>query len=686
MGFTKVAAFAFGLMGLSQAYNLNVASSGSNSSSPLAYGVMFEDINHSGDGGIYAELIQNRAFQLPDPSTPEVAPWTAVGGAALAIDTTLPLSALPNSVKVTPSVKHGWVGLANPGWWGIDVQPQTYSGEFYIEGTYNGPIKAALVSSTTGQTFASTKIQVTSKTGNWTHVTYTLTSKKAAEDINNVLQLTFQSAQATDGSLHFNFISLFPPTYKNRANGMRIDLMEALAELSPSFNRIPGGNNIEGDLATDNFFNWSLTIGPQIDRPGRQGTWGYFNTEGLGLAEYLNWCVDLDMEPLLAVYDGHNLNGTVISEADLQPYIDDVLNELEYIMGDPTTTYWGAIRAQHGFPEGWNINYVEIGNEDYLSGGQPSYSAYRYQMFESAIKAQYPHIVTVSSDPSIIDAGQAGDYHIYSTPDEFVLTEFSHFDNVPSDTYYFAGEYATVQYNKPPFGSSTNWSAPLNSHPFWEGSIGESVFLIGTERNGDKVIGASYAPTLANNNSIQWGTDMIYFTADTSGTVRSTSHHTIKLLSGTRFTETLPVTSDTGFGPLYYVAGQNTDTGSSIAKMATYNATDDVPVALTFEGVAPGTKANLTWISAPGPFSYAYEGYDPVTTTTEIITSNSAGAFEFFLPNYVVAVLATEGTYGGYGVGANTNYAGFGGYSGCKGGKSIQSQVTSTGKLSGNGC
>ena len=131
-------------------------------------------------------------------------------------------------------------------WWGIEVKSQKYTGEFYVRGTYNGPVRVNLTSTTTGQSFSFKTIHVTSTSGNWTHYTYTLHPGHKASDVNNVLSLSFDSSKSTDGSLNFNFISLFPPTYKNRANGMRVDLMEALAELSPSYNRIPGGNNLEG--------------------------------------------------------------------------------------------------------------------------------------------------------------------------------------------------------------------------------------------------------------------------------------------------------------------------------------------------------------------------------------------------------------------------------------------------------
>ena len=231
------------LGGAATAINLSVASSGGNASSPLAYGLMFEDISHSGDGGIYAEMIRNRAFQgsTEFPSTLE--PWVAVGNAVLTLqNTSVPLSsALPTSVSVASSAIGSTVGIQNPGWWGIDVAPQTYKGSFWVLGNYRGKFTVKLQSNSTGKVFASADLHTTSSSSNWTEVTYRMTSTDAAPDTNNVFIIEFQ---AGSGSLNFNLISMFPPTYKDRANGNRVELMQALKALNPSFLRMPGGNNM----------------------------------------------------------------------------------------------------------------------------------------------------------------------------------------------------------------------------------------------------------------------------------------------------------------------------------------------------------------------------------------------------------------------------------------------------------
>jgi alpha-N-arabinofuranosidase len=231
------------LAGIANAINLAVASSGGNASSPLTYGLMFEDINHSGDGGIYAELIQNRAFQGSTEYPSTLTPWEAVGDAVLTLqNTTIPLSsALPTSVNVASSSTNGTIGLLNPGWWGIDVKPQTYTGSFWALGSYRGTFTVKLQSSSSQQVFASLVIPSQCQSGKWVEHQFQLQPHVAAPDTNNDFVIEFE---ASSGSINLNLISLFPPTYNNRPNGNRIELMEALKALNPSFLRMPGGNNL----------------------------------------------------------------------------------------------------------------------------------------------------------------------------------------------------------------------------------------------------------------------------------------------------------------------------------------------------------------------------------------------------------------------------------------------------------
>jgi alpha-N-arabinofuranosidase len=231
--------------GIASAITLKVSSTGGNVTSPLMYGLMFEDMNNAGDGGIYAELIQNRAFQGSAQYPSTLSPWAAVGNATLTLQkTTVPLStALPASVNVAAASTStsGKIGLTNPGWWGISVKPQSYTGSFWVLGSYEGNFTVKLQSDLTNQVFVSLDIPSEAQSGTWVEHTYELNPMIAAPNSKNSFVLEFDSSAE---SLNFNLISLFPPTYNNRPNGLRPDLVEALKGLNPSFLRMPGGNNL----------------------------------------------------------------------------------------------------------------------------------------------------------------------------------------------------------------------------------------------------------------------------------------------------------------------------------------------------------------------------------------------------------------------------------------------------------
>ncbi|KUJ08213.1 putative alpha-N-arabinofuranosidase A [Mollisia scopiformis] len=631
--------------GIASAINLTVASTGGNVTSEYMYGLMFEDINHSGDGGIYAELIQNRAFQGSTEFPSTLSPWSAIGNATLRLqNTSVPLSsALPTSVNVAAASEKtkGKIGLLNPGWWGIDVKARPYTGSFWALGSYAGTFTVKLQSAITNQVFASLDITSGCQAGMWVEHKFTLEPKMDAPNSNNTFVLEFDAGQ---GSVNFNLISLFPPTYKNSPNGNRQDLMSALKGLNPSFLRMPGGNNLEGDSYHYRWV-WNETIGPLTSRPGRPGTWGYENTDGLGLIEYFNWCADLEMEPLLAVWSGMYLGGDVLSASALAPYVNDTLNELEFLLG-PTTTPYGSLRASLGYPTPFPLKFIEIGNEDNLSGGATSYASYRFTMFYEAISAAYPSLTIISStgDLTAVGPDSATDFHIYTLPDYFV-SQFGKWDNVPRTHKVLIGEYANVQYNvldQPLAG--VNWSAPKLMWPVWAGAVSESVWSIGAERNGDVILGQSYAPGFMNLNSFEWSPDLISFTADPAQTVLSTSYYAIQLLSNARYNATVPVSSDADFGPAYWVAGVS-DPGQYTFKTAIYNSTSAVPFNIAFDGLAAGAKGTLTVLTAPDGLSSntLVNGtvVDVVKKIATALTANEEGAFEFELENYSVAVLTT---------------------------------------------
>lgn len=264
-------------------------------------------------------------------------------------------------------------------------------------------------------------------------------------------------------------------------------------------------------------------------------------------------------------------------------------------------------------------------------------------MFQAAISEAYPDMQIIasgaSSDGYEIPAPAIGDYHPYREPDQLV-TEFNRFDN---DMAHIVGEVAATHPN-----GGISWDGGLQPFPWWIGTVGEAVSMIGYERNADRIPGVFYAPVLRNMNRWQWAVTILQFAADPAMTTRSTSWYVWELFARHTMSHTLPATSDSAFGPLYYVAGANEAAGSFIWKGAVYNTTDsaDVPVSVAFEGVKPGTKAALTVITNPSGDPYGYNdphtGVNIVDHTTYIIVSTSEGVFEFDLPELSVAVLDTD--------------------------------------------
>ncbi|KAI1492729.1 alpha-L-arabinofuranosidase [Biscogniauxia mediterranea] len=631
------------LASLATAIDISVSSEGGNATNGHQYGFLHEDINFSGDGGLYAELIRNRAFQSSERYPSSLDAWFPINGAHLSLNTNLS-TPLSDSLSVSMNVaapKDGdtEVGFLNVGYWGMDVKIQKYTGSFWVKGGYTGSFTASLRSNLTGEEFGSVSIPSQSQDDQWIEHDFELTPSKSAPNSNNTFAITFEASGVSGDSLDFNLISLFPPTYKGRKNGMRIDIAEALEQLHPTLFRIPGGNMLEGNTNTS-WWDWKNSIGPLKDRPGFSGVWGYQQTNGLGLLEYLEFAEDVGMELVVGVYDGLALNGDITPQDQFQELIDDALDEIEFIRG-PADSKWGSVRAELGHPEPWTLKYVEIGNEDWLAGapeGWETFKSYRFPMFLEAINKAYPDIQVISSgsvyDGYDIPAPGAGDYHLYADPDTFVA-EFGKFDNVA--TPHIIGEMASAQPN-----GGRDWNAGLMPFPWWGGAVGEAVALIGYERNQDRIIGVAYAPIIRNMNRWQWSITMLQFAADPALTTRSTSWYIWELMAAHIMTETLPATTD--FDPLYYVAGRNDKTGGHIFKAAVYNSTDgaDVPVKLNFEGVAPGTEAELTILTGPENaygINDPFTGVNVVETSTTTVTADEQGNFQFSLPNLSVAVL-----------------------------------------------
>ncbi len=465
--------------------------------SPILGGLMIEEINHGLDGGLYGELVQNRVFK-DDPGAP--VHWALVqgsgGAGSMALDTTQPIAgtALTTSLRVTAGPAGTRIGVASDGFWGIPVRPhEVYRASFFAraDAGFSGPLTVSLESGDGATVYA--RARGPRLTTDWRQYTVFLETGRAPTTADGRLVISTRDA----GTFWLTQVSLFPRTFRARPNGNRVDLMQMLAGLRPAFLRLPGGNFLEGNTIADRF-EWKDTIGPLAVRPGHQGPWGYRSSDGLGLLEYLEWCEDLGMEPVLAVYAGYSLNGTHVNPGpDLEPFVQDALDEIEYVTGAPSTV-WGARRAADGHPRPFPLHYVEVGNEDFFDGSG-SYEG-RFAQFYDAIKAAHPDLGLIATAQVASRTPDVLDEHFYNTPRAFqrIATRYDSFSR--SGPRIFVGEYASIE------GRPT---------PDLAAALGDAAWLTGLERNSDLVIMVAYAPLFVNVNpgASQWPTNLIGYDA-----------------------------------------------------------------------------------------------------------------------------------------------------------------------------
>jgi alpha-N-arabinofuranosidase len=463
--------------------------------SPTLYGLMTEEINFSYDGGLYAEMVRNRNFSTQWPGFEH---WTAVahGNAQVKIDAadTGPSAVLNHSIHLTLTQNSAGMeaGLANPGYWGMALHPSTlYKGSFYAKAQGVTTAHLRLIADATGMVLAETTVGL--HAGEWQQYTYsfhTASTLKPSED--NHLEITF----AEPGTVWLQLVSLFPPTFDARPNGNRPDLMQMMAAMHPNFLRLPGGNYLEGDYIKERF-NWKQTIGPLVDRPTHRSPWNYQSTDGMGLLEFLEWCEELKIQPVLAVYAGYSLKGEHVTGKDLEPFIQDALDEIEYVTGDASTK-WGAERAKDGHSAPFSLHYIEIGNEDNFDKSG-SYEE-RFARFAKAIRAAYPQYKLIATTPVKSATPDVIDDHYYQTPQEFFDLVHKYDTADRNGPKVFVGEWATRM------GSPT---------PDFGAALGDAAWMTSMERNSDLIVMASYAPLFTNVNpgGMQWSTDLIGYDA-----------------------------------------------------------------------------------------------------------------------------------------------------------------------------
>lgn len=551
--------------------------------SPTFYGLMTEEINYSYDGGLYPELVRDRAIGHGFGALVHW-PMVARGSAQVNVsvdESTGPSAALPRSMKVsvTAAGPASPGGVENDGYWGIPVRPNTtYSGSFFAKTDTPGlPVTVTLANDRTGAVAAVATVSAIGS--DWKQYKFTLKTGSVPVSANNHLLLTI----ARPATIWFDLVSLFPPTFHNRPDGDRADLMEKLAAMHPNFLRFPGGNYLEGNTIAERF-NWKETIGPWVDRPTHSSPWGYRSSDGMGLLEFLGWCQDLHMQPLLAVYAGYSLQGQHVEPgAALEPYVQDALDEIQYVTGG-TDTKWGAERAKDGHPAPFALHYVEIGNEDEFDRSG-SYDA-RFAQFYHAIKQRYPHLQLIATAPVKSVTPDVLDEHFYMSAEESFASAH-HYDNHPrTGPKIFVGEWATRQ------GQPT---------PNLDAALADAAWLTGLERNSDLVIMASYAPLFTNVNpgALQWAPDLIGY--DALSSYGSPSYWVQVMFSGHLGTEVVPVTL-AGAGPRVYASATRDKSRHKLfIKVVNANSTP-LPLTLVLEGagkIAP--QAALMTLSGKTP-------------------------------------------------------------------------------------
>ena len=483
--------------------------------SPTLWGIFFEDINNSADGGIYPELVRNRSFE----DSEKLENWKISGTnskSTAAIDDSRPLN--PFNRRSLRVKADGSFTLENEGYWGMNiVAGEHYAFKLAARGAdgFAGPLTIKILDAT-GHLLGSG--QVSGLTNDWQYYPVDLTA--TGSDTKAKLQISGSGK----GTLFLDMVSLQPrKTWKD--HGLRVDLAESIDALHPSFVRFPGGCWVEGDdFAHMN--HWKDTIGNIDTRKPLWNIWGYYATHGLGFHEYLQMCEDLGATPLFDINVGMS-HHEIVPMDKMDQWVQDALDAVEYSNG-PTNSIWGARRAAAGHPAPFNLKFMEIGNEN----GGPNYIE-RWPLFVHAIHAKYPHIQFISNSdlgggpypkkpmPDIVDE------HYYETPESFMnrATQYDGYDR--KGPKIFVGEYAVTR------------NCGLGN---LRAAIGEAAFMTGLERNSDVVILASYAPLFVNLNHRAWNPDLINF--DSSKWYGLPGYYVQKMFSENRGDVTLPVQVD----------------------------------------------------------------------------------------------------------------------------------------------
>jgi alpha-L-arabinofuranosidase len=611
--------------------------------SPDLVGIFFEDLSFAADGGLYAELIQNRSFDYSDADhvgwTPLTA-WQLVqrggGQGSVAVETAQPLNPVNTSYAVlTVDKPGGGVGLQNEGFGGIAVK----AGDRYDVSLFARQLAGSAapltvrLESKAGALLAEARLPA--PTAVWKKASAVLTPTVTDADAHFVVLM------GGPGKVALDMVSLFPQkTFHNRPNGLRVDLAQVIADLKPKFVRFPGGCLVHGD-GIGNIYRWKETIGPVEQRKPQPNIWRYHQSKGLGFFEYFQFCEDIGAKPLPVVAAGvccQNSNFLVthrygVGQAGLPmdqmpAYVQDVLDLIEYANG-PVTSKWGAMRAAAGHPAPFGLQYLGVGNEDKIT---PVFRE-RFEMIYKAVKAKHPEITvigTVGPNPSGADYDNGWkiadelhlpmvDEHCYKSPQWFWENNrrYDAYDRSRSKVYL--GEWAAFDDKR----RSTLRSA-----------IAEAAYLTALERNADVVRMASYAPLLARRDHTDWSPNLIYFTR--TEVFPTINYHVQQLFSVNNGDFYIPTSIDGATPPADLTASTVGDskTGDLIIKLVN-GANEPRPLRVVLAGVKrlPAT-ATKTVLAGANPMETEERAVLPQTSTMPV-----APTFDYEAPANSLTVI-----------------------------------------------
>ena len=492
--------------------------------SPDLWGLFFEDIDLSLDGGVYAEMVRNRSFEDGHGATRELTLeyWNPVGNAECFLSERP--DAHPNDRHCVTVRGLPGVGIANEGYFGMGVKKgAAYRLSFALKGVGVKAVDVAL-EAYSKPPLAMARIEGVSGAGEWQTFTATLVANDDEAQARLVLRFVPNRQGGREGlEAQLDHVSLFPADAV--AGLFRRDLVDRLAALRPSFVRFPGGCWVEGDTMKD-AYRWKTTIGDKWNRRTQWNIWKYWSTNGVGFHEYLLLSEALGAKPLFCINCGMSHKETVPMDK-MDEFVQDALDCIEYANG-PTNSVWGAKRAAAGHPEPFGLKYLEIGNEN----GGKDYEE-RYARIANAVRAKYPAVKLIFNNwkatKRVDDPKDLRDDHFYETADVFMSRLAHEYDESKGDFDIFVGEYAVTQ----GAGRYGNLRA----------AIGEAALMLGLERNQAQVKLAAYAPLFANAQHTTWTPNLIYPT--TTGCFVNPSWTVQKLFSANRGAAVLKVTVET---------------------------------------------------------------------------------------------------------------------------------------------